>query len=110
MSNATAAVVTRYLHAADTGDNSALASCFTQTGIVRDEGQTYTGQGEIRRWREDLANKYTYTTTITGNTLIGEGRERVEVRVEGDFPGGVADLRYDFVLAEGLIAELTIGA
>jgi hypothetical protein len=28
--------------------------------------------------------------------------------LEGDFPGGVVDLRYRFVLAGGLIAELEI--
>jgi hypothetical protein len=29
-------------------------------------------------------------------------------RLKGNFPGGVVDLRYRFVLAEGLISELDI--
>ena len=28
--------------------------------------------------------------------------------IEGDFPGGVADLRYRFVMAGDLVAELVI--
>jgi hypothetical protein len=30
-------------------------------------------------------------------------------RIEGDFPGNVADLTYRFTLADDLISQLTIG-
>ncbi|MDX6231059.1 MAG: hypothetical protein QOI76_4449, partial [Frankiales bacterium] len=33
----------------------------------------------------------------------------VNARIEGDFPGGVVDLTFDFTLADGLIADLSIG-
>jgi len=32
----------------------------------------------------------------------------VGVHIEGDFPGGVADLTYRFALRDGLIADLSI--
>lgn len=31
-------------------------------------------------------------------------------RIEGDFPGGVADLGYRFTLRDGRVSELPIGA
>jgi ketosteroid isomerase-like protein len=101
-------VVSRYLHAANTKDAAALAACFTPDGTVLDEGHTYTGRAEIVGWREALATKYTYTSTVTSSTPVSNGTYRVGVRVEGDFPGGVADLTYDFTLAGERIADLRI--
>jgi hypothetical protein len=102
-------VVDRYLAAADTGDIAALTGCFTADGTVLDEGHTYTGPAEITGWRESLARQWTYTTTVTSSEPIDAGDYRVSVRVEGDFPGGVADLTYRFTLRDGLISALSIG-
>ena len=102
------AVVTRYLQAAAGKDAAALVDCFTPDGTVLDEGHTYTGRTEIIGWREALATKYTYTSTITGSTPGSDGTYRVGVRIEGDFPGGIAELTYDFALAGDLIRELRI--
>jgi hypothetical protein len=103
------AVVTRYLAAAPAGDFEALADCFTTDGAATDEGHTYRGRAEIIGWRESLASQFTYTSTVTGSEPIGEGEYRVTAHLVGDFPGGVADLTYRFVLKGGLIADLTIG-
>ena len=47
--------------------------------------------------------------------LLRPGAERVDAthwvavnRLEGDFPGGVAELRYRFTLADDLVTELVI--
>jgi hypothetical protein len=101
-------VITRYLKAADEQDFQALADCFTPAGTVLDEGHTYSGREEIIGWREALIGKYTYTSTVTGSEMVTGDEHRVTVRVEGDFPGGVADLTYTFILAGGLIAALKI--
>jgi ketosteroid isomerase-like protein len=102
-------VITRYLGAADTKDATALADCFAADGTVVDEGVTYTGRAEIRAWREQLAGQFTYTSVVTGSTPVSAEEHRVTAHIEGDFPGGQADLTYTFVVREGLIAALHIG-
>jgi ketosteroid isomerase-like protein len=103
-------VVTRYLAAADTSDIPALADCFTADGTVLDEGRTYRGRAEIIGWRKALAGTWTYTSATTGSDRISAKEYRVSVHIEGDFPGGVADLTYRFTLQDGLIDELSIRA
>ena len=41
-------------------------------------------------------------------THAGTSRWVVRQRLEGDFPGGVVELDYRFVLSGGLISELVI--
>jgi hypothetical protein len=101
-------VVARYLSAATSGDFSALADCFTANGSVTDEGKTYHGRSEIIAWREALAGLWTYTSTIIASEPIGPDEYHVGVRLEGNFPGGIAELTYRFALREGLIEKLDI--
>lgn len=105
---ATPPVVTAYLAAADAGDVPALLACFTAGATVHDEGRTYRGHDEIRGWREGAASAFSYTTTVTGSEATPAGH-LVRVRLEGDFPGGVADLAFRFTLRGGLVTELAIG-
>jgi ketosteroid isomerase-like protein len=102
-------IIRRYLAAADAQDSAALAECFTTDGSVVDEEQTYVGRDAIRGWRDLIAGKFTYTTKVTGSEPGGPDTYRVRVHVEGDFPGGQADLTYSFELRDGLIAALHIG-
>lgn len=90
MTDTAPAIVTRYLGAADAGDIPALAECFTADGTVLDEGRTYRGHAEIVGWREALAGKWTYTSTVTGSDPISADEYLVSVHVAGDFPGGDA--------------------
>jgi hypothetical protein len=105
----TPAVVTRYLAAAAAKEFDVLAACFTPDGTVTDEGHTYRGRAEIIGWRESLASQWTFTSTVTSSEPISDDEYRVTVHVVGDFPGGVVDLTYRFVMHEDLIADLTIG-
>ena len=102
------AVISRYLSAADEKDPHALAACFTVDGIVVDEGVTYGGHDAIVGWRESLLGKWEYTSTLTGTESVSATEQLAFVHVEGNFPGGQADLTYRFRLADGLIAELSI--
>jgi ketosteroid isomerase-like protein len=103
-------VVTRYLKAADDGDYDALVACFSDDGTVLDEGRTYRGRNAIRSWRESLRSQWEFTTTVTGSEPDGDARHIVRAHVEGNFPGGVADLTYRFTLTGDQIADLTIAA
>ncbi len=108
MATTTPQVVTRYLRAADEGDLDTLVACFSEDGTVLDEGRTYRGGHQIRDWRESLSSQWQFTRTMTGDEPAGDGQHIVRMHVEGNFPGGVADLTYRFTLAGEQIADLTI--
>jgi ketosteroid isomerase-like protein len=102
-------VIRRYFVAADAGDLEALAACFTPDGAVVDEDQTFVGHDEIIRWRRELAGKFTYTSELTGTESGAGNVHRAFVHIEGNFPGGQADLTFRFALDRDLISALTIG-
>lgn len=108
MTTAAPDAIVRYLSAADTQDWPALADCFTDDGVVRDEGQTHVGRREIIAWRESVAAAFTWTTTLTETEATGDDTFTVTVHLEGDFPGGVVDLKQKFEMRGGLIAVLDI--
>ncbi|MCW2497013.1 MAG: hypothetical protein JWQ77_2937 [Jatrophihabitans sp.] len=102
-------MIVRYFAATDAKDPSAIAACFAESSTVVDEGQTYSGRSEIERWRRELIGKWSYTTTITGASSAAPGEYRVSAHLVGDFPGGEADLSFDFTLAGDEIVALHIG-
>ena len=75
--------------------------------VVTDEGHDYTGHDEIGAWVGTAAAEYTYTTAFTGATTTDAGVD-VGQHLEGDFPGGTADLHYRFTLDGALISRLVI--
>jgi len=87
----------------------AIAACFTQTAIVKDEGHTYAGRGEIRRWKAETSAKYAYTVEPLSIADEG-GRMVVTSHLVGDFPGSPINLRYSFVVDGEKIAALEISA
>lgn len=106
-------VIARYYAAAAAGDLDDVLACFATDAHVRDEGKDYVGSFAIRRWREGVANRFTYTTEITGVDTVGTDTVDVETHVvhthlEGDFPGGVVDLEQRFTVTDGLISDLVI--
>jgi hypothetical protein len=92
---------------ADKLDGDAVARCFTSGAIVKDEGRTYTGVGAIRQWKTETAAKYPYTCEPLGAEQK-DGMTIVTCHLEGNFPGGRADLRFFFSLERGKIANLEI--
>lgn len=93
--------------AADRTERAAVAECFTQTAIVKDEGKTHSGREAIHHWKTAAATKYTYFSEPLAVAQDG-GRTIVTSRVTGNFPGSPVDLRYAFTLDGDEIAELEI--
>src|SRR6201982_400946 len=89
-------------------DHGAILGLFADDAVVVDEGQTMTGRDAIRSWREGAVSKYSYTTEIVGAEQLAPDRVLVRGRITGDFPGGTADLGWDFTLDEGRITQLVI--
>jgi ketosteroid isomerase-like protein len=93
---------------ADVGTGAkAVASCFAEDAVVKDEANTYTGLDAIRQWKAEASTKYTYTVEPFAIATEGD-RTIVTSHLVGDFPGSPTDLRYRFVLAGEKIAELEI--
>lgn len=86
--------------------DKALAT-LTADALVTDEGHDYKGHDEIGSWIATAAAEYTYTTEFTGATTTDAGVD-VGQHLEGDFPGGVADLRYRFTFDGALISRVVI--
>jgi hypothetical protein len=101
-------IVRAYLDAHDRRDTEAALGSFTSDAIVKDDGREYRGLPEIRDWLSRASVEFTYTRTLIDSAEVDANTWLVENHLEGDFPGGVIDLRYRFILDAGLISELDI--
>ena len=99
--------IAAYFAAEKAGDAGALARCFTDDGVVRDEGGTFTGTSAIERWNADARAKY-HHTVVPLSVTEADGAIVVRARVAGDFPGTPLDLRHIFRLDGDEIASLEI--
>lgn len=100
--------VTRYLRAHIARDTATAVAAFTPDATVTDDGRAYEGLAAIERWLDRAASEYTYTTELTAAERADAEHWTVTNHLEGDFPGGVVDLRYRFALRDGLIERLDI--
>lgn len=101
-------IVRSYLTAHRDHDTETALAAFAADATVDDEGHTYRGVEEIRGWLQRAAGEYTYTIELTGAEQLDEDRWVSVHHLEGDFPGGVVDLRFEFSIADGQIAHLVI--
>jgi hypothetical protein len=99
--------ISRYFIADQDRDAEAVARCFTDSAIVKDERHRYEGIAAIRQWKADASTKYSYTAEPFSMTTDGD-RIVVTSHLEGDFPGSPVDLRYFFRLEGDKVAELEI--
>ncbi|WP_072482286.1 nuclear transport factor 2 family protein [Amycolatopsis australiensis] len=102
------AVITGYLTAHRARDLESALARYTEDAVVTDEGRTHRGKHEIRDWLTRAASRYTYTTTLVAAHRVDDEHYVAVNHLEGDFPGGVADLRFRFTLDGDLIAGLVI--
>ncbi len=97
-----------YLSAHAAGDVDAALRAFAPDAVVTDEGHTYRGTAEVLRFLRKAGSEFTYTTELIGAERADDRHWVAIQRLEGDFPGGVVDLRFRFVMADGSISELVI--
>jgi hypothetical protein len=93
--------------AADRSNGEAIARCFTDDAVVKDEGHTYNGRAAIRQWKDAASAKYEYTSEPFACTQQA-GQTVVTSRLTGNFPGSPVNLRFFFVLDGDRIAALEI--
>ncbi|SCG38969.1 nuclear transport factor 2 family protein [Micromonospora humi] len=102
------ATITRYLTAHQARDLDAAVALLTPDAAVTDEGRTHQGPEQIRAWLSRSTGEYTYTTALTAAAKTDDQHYDAVHHLEGDFPGGTADLHFRFTLRNGLIARLVI--
>jgi ketosteroid isomerase-like protein len=100
--------ITSYLKAHQARDLDVAMQSYEPGAAVTDEGRTYNGHAEIRAWLSRSASEYTYTIEMTAASTLGDGRYDVMHHLEGNFPGGTADLHFRFTLRNAKIARLVI--
>jgi hypothetical protein len=88
--------------------NGEVAQCFTSTAVVTDEGNTYSGSDEIRKWKSEATSKYQYTSEPVEFKEI-DGKIVVTSFLVGNFPGSPIHLQYHFTLEDQKISLLKIG-
>ena len=96
-----------FMTALDAREVDRALATLTTDAVVTDEGHDYKGHDEIGAWVATAAAEYTYTSEFTGTTTTDTTID-VGQHLEGDFPGGVADLHYGFTLDGTVISRVVI--
>jgi DNA-directed RNA polymerase subunit F len=96
-----------YIAAENRGDTEAMAQCFAEHAVVRDEGQTIEGLAAIKRWKAETKKKYQHTVEPLAS-IQKDGKTIVTSRLTGNFPGSPIELRFIFVLDSNKITSLEI--
>ena len=99
--------IAAYLAAENGHDTGAIARCFTEHAVVRDEGQTFKGLADIKQWKSETKKKYQHTVEPL-EAVQKDGETIVTNRLTGNFPGSPIDLQFVFRLEGGKIASLEI--
>lgn len=104
------APVLNYLEARDENRHADARVLFAPDATVFDDGHAYQGIDEIGAWIERSSSEYEYTVARTGQRIDDKGRVVVQIRLDGNFPGGTVTLRYQFELEKDRITRLVIAA
>jgi hypothetical protein len=100
--------ITLYQASHDNRDVETALAQFTDDAHIEDDGRTYGGRSGVESFLQRAGSEYTYTRTLIGVSEVSPDCWRITNRLEGNFPGGIVDLSYEFVLKDRLIATLTI--
>lgn len=100
-------VVAALVKAQNDFDSVAYANCFSETGVMFDEGKTHTGRKEIQDWIEEGNKKY--KTVMKPLSLTQEGTTSVlSSEISGTFDGSPIVLHFYFEIKNDLIQSLKI--
>ncbi|GAA4100651.1 nuclear transport factor 2 family protein [Nocardioides kongjuensis] len=88
-------------------DADAALDLLGPQAVISDVGESFSGEAALRRFISEAGTEFTYTDEITGVVRDGDTWV-VSHHLEGDFPGGKADLDYRFALDGDRIAQLDI--
>ena len=99
--------IATYIATANRGETEALAQCFTESAVVRDEGKTIEGLGAIKKWMVETKQKYHHTIEPLASNQK-DGKTVITNRLTGNFPGSPIELEFVFTLDRDQIVALEI--
>ncbi|TQS43393.1 nuclear transport factor 2 family protein [Cryptosporangium phraense] len=101
-------IVSDFLAAHIARDADTASKLLTEDVVAVDQGETFRGRDQVHAFLRDAGSEFEYTTEQIGAHRIDDTHSVATVRLEGTFPGGVAELDYRFTLRDDLIAEIVI--
>lgn len=101
-------VIHEFLLAHRARDADTAIAAFTPDALITDEGRSFRGTDQVLEFLRSAGAEFTYTTELVGAERADDEHWAALIRIEGDFPGGVADLTYRITLDGGRISELLI--
>jgi len=99
--------VRAFMRAHAARDADAALALLTPDAVISDVGESFRGEGALRRFVSEAGAEFTYTDEVTGARHDGDTWV-VSHHLEGDFPGGAADLDHRFALDGERITRLDI--
>ncbi|HEY1047691.1 MAG TPA: nuclear transport factor 2 family protein [Bacteroidia bacterium] len=100
-------VIADLVKAQDQHDSIAYANCFSETGVMHDEGKTQTGRIEIQKWIAGSNLKYK-TVMKPLNYRESDNKGILAAEISGTFDGSPIVLNFHFEFKQGLIQSLKI--
>ncbi|GAA4323019.1 nuclear transport factor 2 family protein [Flaviaesturariibacter amylovorans] len=88
-------------------DSSTYAECFSETGVMIDEGKSYEGRAGIRKLIEEANKKYRSVMKPLAYTE-NDGTCVLSAQVSGTFPGSPIVLKFHFEIVDGKIKHLHV--
>ena len=88
-------------------DADAALALLTPDAVISDVGESFTGEESLRQFIREAGAGFSYTDEVTATRRDG-GVWVVGHHLEGDFPGGSADLDDRFTLDGDLIRRVDI--
>ena len=101
------AAIRGFLDAQEARDPDAALAVLTADAVISDVGESFAGEQALRRFITEAGAEFTVTSEITRVARDGETWV-VGHHLEGDFPGGKADLDYRFTLDGDRVRRLDI--
>jgi len=96
-----------YIAAENRGDVEALAQCFSEDAVVRDEDKTIEGLVAIKQWKAETRKQYQHRIEPLA-LAQKDGKTVVTNRLTGNFPGSPIELEFVFTLDGDKIVWLEI--
>ncbi len=102
------ATIRGYLAAHAARDASTAIEAFDPDAVVVDQGRTFRGTDEVLDFLRNAGAEFSFTTELVDAQRVDDQHWVATNHLEGNFPGGVADLAYRFTIDGDRITELTI--
>jgi len=100
-------IIQRYIDASNAHDVTAIANCFADDAVVRDENAMRHGKIDIGRWATETIQKYKFQFKPL-KADEHDAETILSVEVSGSFPGSPVTLDYHFIVTNGKIQSLII--